>query len=254
MSMMHYNPYSLEGKTVLVTGAGSGIGRATAIECSKLGARMILVDVNAEGLAATHADLDGSDREHLTFVVDLCDEAVVKDMVGVLPQIDGCSHNAGITNLVPIQFITSEEMERIYRVNLYAPILLTKFLIKKKKLKRSSSIVFTASAGGVFCASVGNAIYATSKCGIDAYMRTAALELAPKGIRCNSVNPGMVETPLIGRGQVSAEQHEKDKQNYPLGRYGKPEDIAHAIAFLLSDASSWMTGTALKIDGGFTLK
>jgi NAD(P)-dependent dehydrogenase (short-subunit alcohol dehydrogenase family) len=85
-------------------------------------------------------------------------------------------------------------------------------------------------------------------------MRTAALELAPKGIRCNSVNPGMVETPLINRGQVSPEQHEKDKANYPLGRYGQPEDVAHAIIYLLSDASSWMTGTALKIDGGLTLK
>ena len=252
--MADYNPYSLEGKTILVTGAGSGIGKATAIACSKMGARLVLVDLNADGLGATKTELDGAERGHLTFIVDLCDEATMQDMVKDLPQIDGCSHNAGITNLVPIQFITSAELERIHRVNLYAPILLTKFLIKKKKLNRNASIVFTASAGGVFCASVGNAIYATSKCGIDAYMRTAALELAPKGIRCNSVNPGMVETPLIGRGQVSAEQHEKDKQNYPLGRYGEPEDIAHAIIFLLSDASSWMTGTALKIDGGFTLK
>ncbi|MBQ9362754.1 MAG: SDR family oxidoreductase [Bacteroidaceae bacterium] len=251
---MAYNPYSLEGKTILVTGAGSGIGRATAVECSRMGARLVLVDINEAALNDTLAMLEVQDREHLCCVVNLCDESAIEAMVKGLPQIDGCSHNAGITNLVPIQFITAEEMERIHRVNLLAPILLTKYLVKKKKLNRPSSIVFTASAGGVFCASVGNAIYATSKCGIDAYMRTAALELAPKGIRCNSVNPGMVETPLINRGQVSPEQHEKDKENYPLGRYGQPEDVAHATIFLLSDASSWMTGTALKIDGGLTLR
>ena len=139
-------------------------------------------------------------------------------------------------------------------MNLIAPMMLTKYLLKRKKISRPSSIVFTASAGGVFVASPGNAIYATTKCGIDGYMRHAALELATKGIRCNSVNPGMVETPLINRGQVTEEQHEKDKENYPLGRYGKPEDVAHATIYLLSDASSWVTGTALKIDGGLTLK
>ncbi len=251
---MAYNPYSLEGKTIMVTGAGSGIGRATAVECAKMGARLILVDINHDGLEETRSVLESPEKEHLAYTIDLSDETAIADMVKDLPVVDGCSHNAGITNLVPVQFISIEEIERIHRVNFIAPVLLTKYLVKKKKLNRPSSIVFTASAGGVFCASVGNAIYASSKCAVDAYMRTAALELAVKGIRCNSVNPGMVETALISRGQVSAEQHEKDKENYPLGRYGQPIDIAHAIIFLLSDASSWITGTALKIDGGFTLK
>lgn len=249
-----YNPFSLEGKTILVTGAGSGIGRATAVECSKMGASVILVDINEAGALETMSMLDGVKDNHRYFVVNLCDEAAIDAMVKELPVIDGCSNNAGITKLVTIQFISSEEVDRILKVNLVAPMMLTKYLVKRKKIKKGGSIVFTASAGGVFCASIGNAIYATSKCGVDAYMRTAALELAPKGIRCNSVNPGMVETPLINRGQVSPEQHEKDKLNYPLGRYGQPEDIAHATIYLLSDASSWMTGTALKIDGGFTLK
>ena len=250
----NYNPYSLVDKTILVTGAGSGIGRATAIEASRLGGRVILVDINEAGLVETKGMLDGQELEHLYYVVDLCDESAIDAMVKKLPVINGCSNNAGITKLTPIQFITAEEMERIHKVNLIAPMLLTKYLLKRKKLSRPASIVFTASAGGVFVASPGNAVYATSKCGVDGYMRTAALELAPKGIRCNSVNPGMVETPLINRGQVTAEQHEKDKENYPLGRYGKPEDIALATIYLLSDASSWMTGTALKIDGGLTLK
>ncbi len=252
--MENYNPYSLEGKTIMVTGAGSGIGRATAVEVSRMGARLILVDINKSGLENTLSQLVPHEDGHLSYIIDLCDESAIDTMVKEIPVIHGCSNNAGITKLTPIQFITAEEMERIHKVNLIAPMMLIKYLLKRKKLARPSSIVFTASAGGVFVASPGNAVYATSKCGVDAYMRTAALELASKGIRCNSVNPGMVETPLINRGQVTAEQHEKDKENYPLGRYGKPEDVAFATIYLLSDASSWMTGTALKIFGGLTLR
>lgn len=251
---MEHNPYSLEGKTILITGAGSGIGRATAVEASRMGARIIMVDINETGIQETGNMLENQHLNHLSYAIDLCDEVAIATMVKDIPVINGCSNNAGITKLTPIQFITPEEIERIHKVNLVAPMMLTKHLVKCKKLAKPSSIVFTASAGGVFVASLGNAVYATSKCGIDGYMRTVALELAPKGIRCNSVNPGMVETPLINRGQVSAEQHEKDKENYPLGRYGKPEDVAFATIYLLSDASSWMTGTALKIDGGLTLK
>lgn len=250
---MSYNPYSLAGKTILVTGAASGIGRATSVECSKLGARLMLADIDGQGLAETLAMLAQPELEHLTFTVDLCDEEAIAEMVDRIPVLDGVSNNAGITKLVPVQFIGADDFERIHKVNLLAPILLTKYLVRKKKIARGGSVVFTASAAGVCRVSVGNAIYATTKCGVDAFMRTAALELAPKGIRCNSVNPGMVETPLIKRGQITDEQHEKDKENYPLGRYGKPEDVAFATIYLLSDASCWMTGTALKIDGGMTL-
>lgn len=252
--MENYNPYSLKGKTIMVTGASSGIGRATAIEASRMEARLILVDINEQGLAETLKMLEHQELDHISYTVNLCNESAIDTLVKDIPIIHGCSNNAGITKLTPIQFITPEEMARIHQVNLIAPMMLTKYLLKRKKLARPSSIVYTASAGGVFVASPGNAVYATSKCGVDAFMRTAALELAPKGIRCNSVNPGMVETPLINRGQVTAEQHEKDKENYPLGRYGRPEDVAFATIYLLSDASSWMTGTALKIDGGLTLK
>lgn len=249
-----YNPFSLEGKTILVTGAGSGIGRATSVECSKMGAHVVLVDINEAGMQETLTLMDGQTEDHKYYVVNLTDESAIDTMVRDLPVLDGCSNNAGVGHLVPIQFISTDEIERILKINLVAPMLLTKHLVKRKKIKKGGSIVFTASAGGVFVASIGNAIYATSKCGVDGYMRHAALELAAKGIRCNSVNPGMVDTPLINRGQVSPEQHEKDKENYPLGRYGLPNDVAHATIYLLSDASAWMTGTALKIDGGLTLK
>ena len=251
---MGYNPYALNGKVILITGAAGGIGKTTAIECSRLGASLILTDINEEGLKETLSSLDVvSNQEHRYYKVDLTEEQEIASLVENIPDLDGCVCNAGVMKLTLTQFITIAEIERVQRINLIAPMLLTKYLVKRKKVKRGTSIVFTASAGGVFRVSVGNGIYATTKCGIDAFMRTVALELGPKGIRCNSVNPGMVETNLVRNGQFSEEDHQKELQNYPLGRYGQPLDVALAIIYLLSNASSWVTGTALKIDGGMTL-
>lgn len=250
---MSYNPYTLEGKTILVTGAASGIGRTTAIECSKMGARLILTDINENGLRDTVSMLENARSEHGYFKADLTDEVEIKNLVTEVSQLDGLVCNAGVMKLTLTQFITAAEIERVQKINLVAPMLLTKWLVKEKKFCKGSSIVFTASAGGVYRVAIGNGIYATTKCGIDAFMRTVALELGPKGIRCNSVNPGMVETNLINSGQFTEDQKNKELQNYPLGRYGQPEDVALAIVYLLSNASSWVTGTALKIDGGMTL-
>lgn len=249
---MDYNPYSLEGKTILVTGGAGGIGSEVARVCSKLGARMVLTDIREDALqmAVTSLTKVGI-GDHLAFKADLTNSDELTSLVDQIPEIDGFVCNAGIMKLILTQFITEEELRRIQNINLNAPILLTKTLLKKKRIKKGGSIVFTASAAGVYRVSMGNAIYATTKCGIDAFMRTVALEMGSKGIRCNSVNPGMVETALIGG--FTEEQKEKEKLNYPLRRFAKPEDIAFAIAYLLSDASSFVTGTSLKIDGGMTL-
>lgn len=252
--LSYYNPYSLKGKTILVTGASSGIGAVTAIECSKLGASVILTGRDDERLTEVYNSLVRYDVEHIKINADLTNDVDLEELVNTLPLLDGCVNNAGVVGLVPITFISKDKIEKMQSINLNAPILLTKLLVKKKKFKNPSSIVFTSSVAGVFRVSMGNAIYATTKCGIDAFMRTAALELAPKGIRCNSVNPAMVETRILNRGQLTLEQYELDKQRYPLKRYGKPEDVAWAIIYLLSDASSWVTGTALKLDGGMTLE
>lgn len=249
---MGYNPYSLEGKTILITGGAGGIGSEVARICSRLGARIILTDIREDALQVALATLDKVETgDHLAITADLTNADELNSLVEQLPEINGFVCNAGVMKLVLIQFITEEELSRIQKINLNAPILLTKAILKKKKMKRGSSIVFTASAAGVYRVSEGNAIYATTKCGIDAFMRTVALEFGPKGIRCNSVNPGMVETALIGG--FTDEQKEKEMQNYPLRRFAKPEDIALGVAYLLSDASSFVTGTALKIDGGMTL-
>ena len=250
---MVYNPFSLSDKNILVTGAASGIGRATAIECSKMGANVMITDINADELHKTYMQLITDNRTNSQIVADLTNEKEIESLVNEVPQLNGCVNNAGIMKLVPTQFLTTKVIEQIHKINLIAPMMLTRYLVKNKRMNNPSSIVFTASAGGVFRVSTGNGIYATTKCGIDAFMRTTALELGSKGIRCNSVNPGMVETNLIKQGQLSDEQLEQDKKKYPLGRYGQTIDIAHAIIYLLSDASSWVTGTALKIDGGMTL-
>lgn len=247
------NPFSLTGKSILITGGAGGIGCATAHTCIHLGARVILTDIREEVLQATLTSLPASQtgEPNLCFTADLTDAEQLAALVDFCPQVDGLVCNAGVMKLTLTQFIAEEELTRIQKINLNAPILLTRSLLKKKKIKKGGSIVFTASAAGVYRVSIGNGIYATTKCGIDAFMRTVALEFGPKGIRCNSVNPGMVETALIG--SFTEEEKQKEMQNYPLRRFAKPEDIAYGIAYLLSDASSFVTGTALKIDGGMTL-
>ena len=246
-----YNPFTLQGKSILVTGASAGIGRAIAIECSKMGAVVFLSARNSARLRETLAQMQGSGHQIIT--ADLTVEEDIQALVDQLPQLDGAVLNAGVAGLVPTQAITADKLSRMQQINLNAPILLTRSLVKQRKLNNPSSIVFTSSAAGVYRTSVGNAIYATTKCGIDAFMRTAALELASRGIRCNSVNPAMVETELIAGLPVSEQEREKNLQQYPLHRYGKPEEVAYAVVYLLSDASAWTTGTALKLDGGLTL-
>lgn len=250
---MGYNPFSLEGKTILVTGGAGGIGSEVGRVCAKLGARIILTDIREDALLASLETLSpcANAEQHIALKADLTNSEELASLVDACPQIDGFVCNAGVMKLTLTQFITEDELTRIQNINLNAPILLTRTLLKKKKITKGGAIVFTASAAGVYRVSPGNAIYATTKCGIDAFMRTVALEFGPKGIRCNSVNPGMVETALIGG--FTEEEKQREVQNYPLRRFAQSTDVALGIAYLLSDASSFVTGTALKIDGGMTL-
>lgn len=249
---MIYNPYSLEGKIILVTGASSGIGQATAIECSKLGAKVVITARKPEKLQETYNMLEGGG--HLQIIADISKEVDICTLVEQLPVLDGVVNNAGVAGTSLVTFYKKEEIESMFNINTMAAVLITKMLIKKKKLKNPSSIVFTSSAEGVFGSTPANGVYGMTKAALNAYMKTAALELGRKGIRCNTVNPSMVQTRMAEpSGAISAEQLEIDRKKYPLGRYGEPKDIALAIVFLLSDAASWITGTALKIDGGRNL-
>ena len=247
-----YNPYSLEGKTILVTGASSGIGKATAIECSRLGAKVVVSGRNEERLKQTLSELEG--EGHIAIIADLATDEGIDSIVTQSPQLDGLVNNAGSTLMLPTQFISRDKLMSVLEVNTIAPILLTQKLIKAKKVGKGASIVFTDSISGVEIASPGNVLYSTSKSAINGFVKNAALDLAPKNIRVNAVCPGMIVTHILDDKSVTAEDLEEDMKKYPLKRYGKPEEVAYAIIYLLSDASAFTTGANIVIDGGFTLQ
>lgn len=242
-----YNPYSLEGKTVLITGASSGIGRTAAIECSKMGAKCVITGRNQERLQETFDQLEG--EGHQQIIADLSTQDGIDLLVEKSPNIDGLVNNAGIGRNKPIQFIKQDDLDYVFQTNTFAPMLITRSFMKKKKINQGGSIVFTSSIAA-YESNFGNGIYGASKGAILSFMRYCAQEFANKQIRANSVHPGMVETSLIHRGTYSDEDLQKDVLKYPLKRYGRPEDIAWAIIYLLSDAASWVTGSSLTIDGG----
>lgn len=248
---MSYNPFSLEGKTVLVTGASSGIGQATAIECSKMGAKVVITGRNIERLKETFDQLEG--EGHILIAADLNEETEIAKLVEQCPVLNGLVNNAGRGKSKPINFIAMNDLQDVFQTNLFGVALLTKMLLKKKKIVKGGSIVFTSSISAYMTAA-GLSIYASSKAAITAYMRTCAIELGSKNIRSNAILPGMVETKLINSGTYTDEDKQNDLVLYPLGRYGSPEDIARAMVFLLSDASGWITGTELVVDGGRMLK
>ena len=247
----YYNPFSLEGKTVLITGASSGIGRETAIECSKLGATVVLTARNEERLNETYSQLEGSG--HMQLLAELTNPEQVMSLVDSLPILDGVVLCAGKGMTLPFPFCTREKYDEVFDVNFFAPVELLRLLVKKKKTAKGSSVVFVSSVGGNTSFNLGNGVYGASKAALNSTMKFCARELAAKKIRVNSVNPGMVNTNLIHGGVISEEQHKLDMEKYPLKRYGEPADIAYGIIYLLSDASSWLTGHALVIDGGLTI-
>ena len=249
---MMYNPYSLENKTILVTGASSGIGRATAIECSKLGANTIITARNEEKLKETLSMMGG--RLGSIVVCDLSDSDNLDKLVAQLPELDGFVSNAGFIKIAPLRFVKEKDFLSIMQVNVISPIILLQKLLSKKKIKNKASIVFTSALDAIGATTPANSMYVASKGAISAFVRNSALELAPKGIRVNAVCPGMVNTNILGGSPIDEENIKEDIKNYPLGRYGEPTDIAYAIIYLLSEGSSWVTGTNMIIDGGLSIK
>lgn len=246
-----YNPFSLAGKTILITGASSGIGKATAIECSKLGAKVIITGRNRLRLEETFSSMSGN--AHLLIEADLQYPSDIDMLIDSLPMLDGVVNNAGMTKTIPMAFISEEILLDVLRINTISPILITQKLLKRRKLAKSASIVFTSSISGNSVGVLGNTIYSTTKAAVNGFVKNAALELAPKNIRVNTVCPGMIDTGILSSGIITEEQLDEERKKYPLKRFGKPEEIAYAIIYLLSDASSFVTGSNLFIDGGFIL-
>ncbi|MBR3443801.1 MAG: SDR family oxidoreductase [Bacteroidaceae bacterium] len=240
-------PFSLEGKTVLVTGASSGIGRGIAITCSKMGATVVVNGRNEIKLQETSSQMEG--KNHILAIGDLTDYTSLVEMVKLLPKLDGVVHCAGIGSRILCRNIVEEDIEQTFAVNFYAPVLLQTEILKQKKINKGGSVVFIASISNE-SPSVGNALYAASKGALIAYANCLQLELAPRQIRVNCISPAMVWTDLIFKGGLTEEELHEDELTYPLKRYGTPEDIANLAVYLLSNASSWMTGSNVKITGG----
>lgn len=249
--LMNNNPFSLQEKTILVTGASSGIGQATANACAAMGARVIITGRSKERLLVTR-DLLGSQCEAM-IPADLTLEEDVKNLVKALPALDGAVLCAGNSTTLPLQFGTREKFDEMFDINFFAPVELMRLMYKKKVLQKGASVVLIASIGGTHSFMPGNGVYGASKAALNSVMKYAAREYASRKVRVNSICPGMVDTPLIHRGTITEEQLAEDAKRYPLGRYGRPEDIANGAVYLLSDASSWLTGHDLVIDGGFSI-
>ena len=248
---MTYNPFSLEGKTILVTGASSGIGRGIAIACSKMGATVVLNSRNKEKLNDTLSNL--ASGGHTVVAADLNNREAVAKMVFSLPMLDGVVHCAGIGQRVLCKVATEKDVDDVMDTNFKAPVLLQTELQKQKKISKGASIVFIASVA-TWSPSIGNAFYSASKGAIVSYSNCLALELAPRKVRVNCISPAMVWTDLVLQEDVTIEQLKVDEQKYPLKRYGTPEDIANLAIYMLSDASAWMTGSNVKISGGGKLR
>lgn len=245
--MTGFNPFSLEGKTILVSGASSGIGRGIAVTCSMMGATVILTGRNLMKLGTSLSLLNEGD--HKMIVADLTNAESMNRMVSELPVLDGVVHCAGIGQRVLCKMATDHDVDTVMDINFKAPVLLQTELLKHKKIKKGASIVFIASMA-IWSPSVGNAFYSASKGAIVSYANCLALELAPRNIRVNCISPAMVWTDLIYQEGVEEEQLKEDESKYPLKRYGQPEDIANLAVYMLSDASTWMTGSNVKISGG----
>lgn len=247
---MDYNPYTLEGKHILITGASSGIGRATAIECSKLGGICVLCGRNEERLQETLLMLEGAG--HVTIAADLTTSDGIQTIAAQCDKLDGVVLNAGINLMAPIYFLKEEDVNQVFATNTLAPMHLMQALLKARKINAKASLVFTSSIDALN-PDVSSSAYAASKAALTSFMRSCAKELAPRQIRANAVHPGLVETGMKHNGMVADEDLEKNKELYLLKRYAHPEEIAWAIIYLLSDASAFVTGSVLTIDGGISI-
>lgn len=246
-----FNPFTLEGKTILVTGASSGIGRGIAIACSKMGASVIVNGRNEQRLSETMSEMEGDDN--LSLAADLSDNVELAEMVAKLPKLDGIVHCAGIGQRVLCKQLQEADLDTMMDVNFKAPVMLQTEILKQKKINKGASIVFIASIASD-SPSIGNAVYSASKGAIISYANCLALELAPRQIRVNCILPAMIWTDLILKGGITEEELKEDEKKYPLKRYGKPEDIANLSIYLLSNAAAWMTGSSIKITGGGVIK
>lgn len=253
----NFNPFTLEKKIIVVTGASSGIGQQVAINCSKMGAKVALIGRNADRLHDTLLQMEGDG--HIPMIYDLIDfehqKELVTDIVEKMGTIHGLVNCAGISTVLPLKMMKPEKVDEFFKTNVFATIELTRQVLSGKNIsKDGASVIFFASVMGCV-GEMAKSLYSFTKGALISGCRSLAIEYAPKKIRVNVVSPGVVETP-INMSQPYLADPEKRKQTeamHPLG-IGKTDDIANACIYLLSDASRWMTGQNVIVDGGYTIK
>ncbi|MEX3898322.1 SDR family NAD(P)-dependent oxidoreductase [Paraburkholderia sp. BR10954] len=249
---------NLEGKTIIVTGAGSGIGQASAIVFADAGANVVLSDISAEGANAT-ADIIRSRGGVATQVladmaVEADVQALVRSAVDRYGRLDGAFNNAGIVQVgKPLHELSTEEWERALRIDLTGVFWCIKYEVIAMKASGGGAIVNTASSVGQI-ATPNAAEYVAAKHGVVGLTRAAAADYGGKGIRVNAVLPGVVKTPVVTK--LSAEPYfatlfEKIRERHSVGRFGEPNEIGEAARWLLSDAASFVNGSAMAVDGGY---
>jgi NAD(P)-dependent dehydrogenase (short-subunit alcohol dehydrogenase family) len=248
--MSEYNPFSLVNKTILVTGASSGIGQSIAIECSKMGAQMIVTARNQERLHETVSQIATSGCQEI--LADISTVEGVDAIVEQIPALDGLVLNAGIIYTTPVKFINEESMMSVFNTNILSSIRLVQRLIKKKKLNRNASIVFISSIS-TFQVKKGNSLYSATKGAINSFAKAVAIEVSQLGIRVNVIQPGNIKTRVMDAGAITEEQRAEYMKKYILGE-GEPIDIAYPTIYLLSNAAKWVTGSIFTIDGGGSLQ
>lgn len=251
------NPLTIEGKTIVITGGASGIGRQCAIDFSNAGANLVLLDINEEQLAVTKGLCNPGVRCSC-YCCDLTDAERIENIVKLVVEenglISGMLHCAGIEKTLPYNKLSSSDYERIYSVNVVGAINLLKYLTKKNYRAENAKYVLIASITAVV-GRPGVAAYSASKGAIVSLVKTLALELASKGMTINCISPGTILTPLMQNMMetLTEEQQAERKSGFPLG-LGAPSDIANAAMFLLSDGARWITGQNIIVDGGYTAR
>ena len=247
--------FSLSNKTILITGASSGIGRSCAVQCSKMGASLLLMGRNVDELNRIVSELQPGTKVEMIVadfskMVDL--ELVIAEKILTIGKIAGFIHCAGVEKTLPLKKQTSEVFQSIFDINVFAGFELAKIISLKKYKAEKASFVFIASVAGMVGES-GKTIYSASKGAVISGARSMSMELARSDIRVNSISPAMVKTPILEKmfDGIGEEATQNIIKKHPLG-IGEPEDVANACVFLLSDAAKWITGTNLVVDGGYT--
>ncbi|MDE6337014.1 MAG: SDR family oxidoreductase [Muribaculaceae bacterium] len=251
-----FNPFTLQGKKILVTGASSGIGRQCVIDCSRMGATVILLARNEERLQETFSHLYGSD--HQIIVADLTAfdtiPSMVETIVSRVGKVDGLVNCAGISTTLPLKLMTTTKLDEFFRTNVYSAVELSKEVSKKKNMNEGGSIVFLSSVMGVVGES-GKSLYSMTKGALLSAARSLACEFAKRRIRFNCISPGAILTPI---NENLPHMTDPEKRQILEGKHlfglGRPEDVAYACIYLLSDASKWVTGQNLIVDGGYTVR